>query len=480
MKYSSAVLLFLFITYNIFAQTITFERNYNFSPYLNSAATEVIQLEDSGYVFTGLLYNSNNETSFFNIIRTDNEGNPIWTKNYFGADADLFYKYSILETYNGNFLIGACSNKFGTGNNIDGYVLSLNSNGDSLWGKTYGETGEEKIFSMVNSQDSGFLFTGYTENIGNGSWDVFLVKTLSNGDTIYTKSIGGSAADWALNISETHDNNYIVIGGTYSYGKGNSDIYLIKFDPAGDTIFTKTYGGVGWELGHVVRETKDNGFIICGTSSDTGTLSGAQIYILKTDSLGVEKWELKIQDAFDDLVYSITETEDGSFVLSGTITTDTYNKISLIKISISGQIIWNKEFNSPDVNYVSYHVISTLDGGFALTGYSEKLSSGEVNSLLIKTDSNGNITFIIEEIKEEQQLFNFPNPFKTSTIIQLKKPIMNGMVEIYNKQGQTVDALSYLNGNVITLKKGNLSSGLYFYRVTSMGEFIGVGKLIIE
>ncbi len=120
---------------------------------------------------------------------------------------------------------------------------------------------------------------------GVGSGDVYLVKTDSLGDTLWTKTYGGNYPDYGLSVIRTPDGGYIITGATLSYGAGSWDVYLLKIDSLGNTLWTKTYGGGEGDEGWFLSPTSDGGFIITGYTESYGA-GHADVYLIKTDSLG--------------------------------------------------------------------------------------------------------------------------------------------------------------------------------------------------
>jgi hypothetical protein len=117
-----------------------------------------------------------------------------------------------------------------------------------------------------------------------GEPNIFIMKTDPLGDSLWTKTYGGVGFDNGSMIIETSGNCLVVVGSTDSYGAGAFDLYLIKTDSVGNVLWTKTYGGSGNDFGNCVQETSDGGFIVCGYTGSFGT--GADAYLIKTDSLG--------------------------------------------------------------------------------------------------------------------------------------------------------------------------------------------------
>ncbi len=126
---------------------------------------------------------------------------------------------------------------------------------------------------------------GRTSSFGAGVWDVYLIKTDFLGDTLWSRTYGGSSNDYGRSVQQTTDGGYIVTGGTYSFGAGGGDVYLIKTDSLGDTLWSRTYGGSSGHDGYSVQQTRDGGYIVAGYTESFGA-GGYDVMLTKLDSLG--------------------------------------------------------------------------------------------------------------------------------------------------------------------------------------------------
>ncbi|MCK4505392.1 MAG: hypothetical protein KAW14_07240, partial [Candidatus Aegiribacteria sp.] len=89
-------------------------------------------------------------------------------------------------------------------------------------------------------------------------------------DVAWTNVIGSVSPDEGYSVRQTTDGGYIVTGVTLSYGAGSADVYLIKTDASGDTLWTETFGGVSIDWGESVNQTTDGGYIIAGSTKSYG------------------------------------------------------------------------------------------------------------------------------------------------------------------------------------------------------------------
>ncbi|MBN2466003.1 hypothetical protein JXD38_10325, partial [candidate division WOR-3 bacterium] len=108
------------------------------------------------------------------------------------------------------------------------------ASGDSLWTRTYGGTEVDEGFSVQQTADGGYIVAGATWSFGAGGFDVYLIKTGAQGDSLWTRTYGGTREDVGKEVRQTTDGGYIIAGRTYSFGGADEDVYLIKTDSLGN------------------------------------------------------------------------------------------------------------------------------------------------------------------------------------------------------------------------------------------------------
>ncbi|MCH8331282.1 MAG: hypothetical protein IH946_07855, partial [Bacteroidetes bacterium] len=219
------------------------------------------------------------------------------------------------------------------------------SNAQHLFEQALGGTNDEEGRSVVQTDDDGFLFLGSTESFGAGLNDIYLVRLDQLGDTIWTRTYGGTDDDLGHYISSTNDGGYIVTGSTSSFGAGSSDCYLLRLDSLGDTLWTRTYGySTLDDYGTSVQQTTDEGYII------TGNKGGGGVYLVKTDSLGDTLWTKTYGGTSTDEGHCVQQTTDGGYIITGY--TGSYGSGSydfyLIKTNFLGDSLWTKTFGGAE------------------------------------------------------------------------------------------------------------------------------------
>ncbi|NOY49414.1 MAG: hypothetical protein GXO88_02435 [Chlorobi bacterium] len=357
----------------------------------------VQQTTDGGYIITGS-YQFGNVSYDVYLIKTDSNGDTLWTKIIGGEGWEQ--GHSVQQTTDGGYIITGSTNSYGSGD-FDAYLIKTDSNGDTLWTKTFGGEYNDEGWSVQQTTDGGYIITGFINSYGSSGFDVFLIKTNDEGDTLWTKIFGGGGDDQGYSVQQTNDGGYIIAGNTNSFGFGNNDIYIIRTDSNGDSLWSQTFGGYGWEMGYSVQQTTDDGYIIIG-STNSYSSSDFDVYLIKTDNNGNLLWDKVYVDYFDDIGYSVQQTTDGGYIITGLNTQrtnyyDEYESINLIKTDSNGNTLWTKLLGGGD-NDVGYSLQQTTDGGYIITGYSQTfgIGNGDKDVCLIKTDENGIITFTTE------------------------------------------------------------------------------------
>lgn len=214
-------------------------------------------------------------------------------------------------------------------------------------------------------------------------------------NTLWTRTFGGTNIDVGYSVLQTRDSGYIIAGYTRSYGTiSGRNVWLVKTDPSGNHQWNNTFGGNADEEGYAVRQTTDGGYIIAGYTKSFGG-GGSDVYIIKTDTAGNRVWDRTFGGTQDDEAYDIQRTTDGGYIVAGA--TSSFGAGSrdawLIKVDSSGNERWRKTLGGLSSDGAR-SVQQTSDGGFILTGWTYSYGPGAVgNAWLVKTDTLGNIAW---------------------------------------------------------------------------------------
>jgi hypothetical protein len=454
----------------------------------------VQQTSDGGYIIVGMTVPFNENYPDVFLIKTDAGGDTLWTKTF--GDTLIDIGNFVQQTSDGGYIItgytkGVFSSWLGSFwiHSSKVWLIKTNSSGDTLWTKTLGTSPFNAGISVQQTLDGGYIVLADSGSFGgeeSGGY-TWLLKTDASGDTLWTKTFGECSAgvshnNFCSSIQQTTDGGF-VLAGYSDYPDGNEDIWIIKTDFLGDTLWTSSFGTTNRDYANCVQQTTDGGYILVGIK---GALNNsADIWLIKTDALGDTLWTRTFAGDYA-LGHSVQQTSDGGYILIGSTGYASFEHDDwLIKTDNLGNIQWTKTFGGSNEDLCT-SVQKTSDGGYVLTGRTSSYGAGGSDVWLIKTaaepshveNKNPNIIPVDYVLKQ-----NYPNPFNPSTTIEFNLPKSEYVeLKVYNILGKEVSTLvsNKLNqGNhTYTFDGKNLASGIYYYQLTA-GDFREVKKMIL-
>lgn len=444
----------------LLSATITFERTYG-----GVTGYEVACTSDYGYAIVGFyaLYRD-----IIYLVKTDSLGDTLWTslvsQPYVNKGS-----YSLKELSDGGFIAVGYRDSINDPIPADAYLVRFNSFGDTLWSKLYGGDSLDKGYWIEITPDSNFIIVGETKSYGVGNSDVLFMKTDTGGNVLWSRTYGGDSYDLGRCVKNMSDNGFIIVGSTYSFGAGFRDIYLIKTDSVGNPEWIKTYGGTNYEWGHDVEVTPDSGYIVVGQTNSFGAL-GQDVYFIKTDSLGDTLWTKTYGGADDDVGYSVAITSDGGYIIAGYTThyVGGDKDVWLIKTDSLGDILWTRTYGSVDDD-CAYSIKNTLDNGFIIAG---STSSGVY---LIKTDSLGNAGI------EEKEISDFAYQLPVLRIFpSLVTGSLNIKYAVYTQTEIELSLYDVTGSRIKVLKQEKVLPGYYQEKINVSNFSNGVYFIVLR
>lgn len=347
------------------------------------------ETSDDGFIGTGQHESSGAGSCDVYVYKVDGCGNPEWFRTYGGPGEDG--GKDIQQTSDGGYIITGLAH-LGQGD-YDMLLLKLDALGNIQWSKVYGAAGADYGLSVHQTSDGGYIMSGFMSGLGFGAEDVALIKTDANGNTQWMKVYGGAASDWGDYVEQTSDGGYKVVGYTTSFGAGGHDIYVLKVDASGGLQWAKTYGGAAGDAssawGISGKTTSDGGFMICANTASYG--AGSSDYMLiKTDNSGALLWAKTYGGAADEQPRFAIETRDRGFAAFGYTTSfgagdlDAY----LVKTDSMGNLQWSKAYGGTAYDKGSM-AREAPDGGFALSIVTASFGATYFDPMFMKTDSIG-------------------------------------------------------------------------------------------
>jgi hypothetical protein len=432
--------------------------------------------------------------------------------------------YDVKQTLDNGYIITGSTSSMGVGN-TDMYLLKLDSMGQIKFQSTFGNANNDIGKSVIQLIDSSYVIVGYTNSIGFGGYDIFLVKVDKYGSLVWQKTIGGTDWDFANSLQQTSDGGFIIAGSTYSYGYGNADGYVVKTDANGTITWSKTYGGANDDEFKSIIQTTDGGYALCGYTKSYGDING-DAWVFKLLTNGDSAWSKTYGGVKEDFTNKIIQVQNSNLVVAGgtrsiPTSTSTVEQTMLVKYDVvNGNQLYNyidpvgyeEYYNSiaegingsfvgcgrtknfvfgyqaiVDVygigfSYLNFYsfatgnndeffsVCKTRDKGFALVGSTQGTFPTLQDVMFLKIDSVGNYGNSITSLKnielKYQDLTVFPNPSTESININLSTEldINKSYFKIIDVNGNEVLSNNiYYHHSKIDISY--LSSGLYFFQL---------------
>ena len=314
----------------------------------------------------------------------------LWEKTYDFAGTDWGLKMDI--TNDDGYILVGFTTSFGRGEDV--WLVRTDSHGDTLWTRAYGGTADDRGIYVTATSDSGFLIVGHTESFGASGEDVYIIKTDAYGAPVWTRRFGGSADDIGYGGVETAS-GYVVVAMSKSYGGADDDIWALWLTEAGDTTYTRIYGGDNDDDHPVIQKTyPDSGFIILARTDCWG--SGYDAWLVKTDAYGDTLWTHAYGGANYEHPHGVQQTFDGGYIIVSD--TESYSSgsrdIWLVKTDSLGDTLWTRSYGGGSEDLGTW-VEQTSDSGYIVTGITVSFGPGGRDAWLLKTDANGDTTWTL-------------------------------------------------------------------------------------
>lgn len=264
---------------------------------------------------------------------------------------------------------------------------------DTIYQFTFGGIQNDVCNQIKATPDGGFVMIGTTNSFGAGATDFYAIKVDSNFKYQWSSTYGGGMSDEGFSVTPTLDKGYAFVGFTDSYGAGGYDVLLVKTDSTGKEQWQQTYGGTDWDFGYSVQQTKDSGYVICGLTYSGPAING-DVFIVKTDKKGDTLWTRTVGDSGYDVGKSVYVDQDSVYYVTGSTTSfgcaDT--NIYFIKINNNGLIEKDTTYGGIKHTVIGNSIEKQNLGGFIISGYSNiSGNAGRMNPFFIMMDDSANI-----------------------------------------------------------------------------------------
>lgn len=526
-------LLAVFASFIATAQEVLWEKSYGGKH--AELLLDAIPTPDYGFILAGSsISNKNGKKTDKNkgdfdywVWKMNDKGDLDWQKSFGGTGLDLLQ--SIKLTSDGGFILAGTSaspspskgeerdtdKKDACKGGSDFWIIKLDAKGNEIWQKTIGGNGQEKLQSVSQTADGGYILGGSSSSDAmendaygkkedsRGGLDYWIVKLDKNGTIAWQKTIGGIYSDELKSVIPTKD-GYLLGGYSNSPTSGDKlqdnigigDYWIVKVDLTGNLVWQKTIGGDQDDNLYTLIPTKDGGFIAGGNSNSGATHSktkenekGTDFWVVKFENDGNILWQQTYNFGKTDVLNSIIENPDGTLLIGGyaqseasrasasgnlvaealeaTKATDKegINDYIALKISDMGEVLWTKTIGSKGDEILN-KLFETRDGGYLLAGTSNGGNSRDKNSAI------GGSDFWVVKLKDltkpekaKTTIEALPNPVENFTNIIVNFDYSNGTASLFDLNGRLLQEQKISGSHTIPFQLGNLPSGVYIVNI---------------
>ena len=316
-------------------------------------AQSVIQTSDGGYAVLGYTNSTDGDltekalnVNDYWLLKLDAEGNLQWDRTYGGSKDDR--GQSVIQTTDGGYaIVGYAMSDDGDGSNNEGFhdnwILRLDASGSILWEKSFGFSGHDHSYDVVQTSDGGFFFSGFLDvtssgGAGNNGKSPYLTRhgvgefwgtrLDANGDLIWRRYFGGTNNDRSFGVVNAHDGGYVLAGASesddfdISNPKGSYDFWVVKVNKNGEFEWESSFGGTGIDQAQDILATSDGGYVITGNTFSTDTQvtknnGQSDVWLIKIDDSGQLLWQKSFGGSAFDAAHSVRPTLDGGLLVCG-------------------------------------------------------------------------------------------------------------------------------------------------------------------
>ena len=457
------------------------------------------------------------------VWKMDEKGTPEWQKSFGGNGVDVLQSVKLAN--DGGFILAGTSSSSISGDKKeackgqeDFWIIKLDAKGNEIWQRTIGGSGQEKLLSIAQTKDGGYILggtsssntsepdeKGVTDKFGKsqdsrGSLDYWVVKLDIKGEIKWQKTLGGQYVDELKSIEQTNDKGYILGGYSNSPISGDktqenfglNDYWIVKLDEDGNELWQHTLGGDQDDTLFALTQTNDGGYIAGGNSNSGATNSksksnkiGTDFWVLKLGKSGAIEWQETYNHGEKDVLTSIVENTDGTFLIGGYAQSESVQKSAnsiqksvakkadkegindyiALKIKATGEEIWTQTVGSKG-DEILKKLFETRDGGYILAGTSIGNASRDKNTAI-----GGSDFWVVKlrdnekKIEEKVKIEAIPNPAISFTNVIVTYEYLKGTATLFDLSGRSMQTIKLTGEKTIPVDLSNIPQGIYLIEI---------------
>lgn len=341
------------------------------------AAYSIKQTLDRKYIITGSTQSFTNGDDDLYLALLDTNGALLWSKTF--GNSGIEAGYCVRQTSDSGFIVAGISSSFGAGS-MDFYLVRTDKNGDTLWTQTYGGTDFDYGFTVEQSIDGGFILAGQESSTNGGIANAWVLKVDPLGDTIWTQKHPLGAWTGSIGIHQRADSSMVIFGDYANNvtGPGDYDLFWMELDSMGDILSTVMMDDtLSHNYATALHPVFNSGYILISENENLNNFNVGSDVILLNANLDTA-WTRNFSDQVN--LRDVTQTSDSGFICTGSVydLTSNTNQLIIIKLSKDGDSLWTKYYDGI-FSAAGFSIDHTSDNCIVVCG-------STIDSLGIQTD----------------------------------------------------------------------------------------------
>ncbi len=432
----------------------------------NDFCYDLHQAYDFGYLLAGKSVHPQRGDLDFYAVRTNSDGSQRWERRI-GGEFDEWC-HSVEYIPHEGWALAGFTESFGSGIRA-GYIVRLDTQGDTLWTRAYGNDLREEFRAITATSDGGFIAVGTTNSPSEGAYyETYVVRIDADGEPLWTNTF--TQDSYASDVKQTSDGGFVLGCGGYN------GVVVIKLNADGDLSYFRSFAGnYSQDIGGI--DILPSGeFIFGGHAYNYGANPGGDMYCLKLNSTnGDTVWSRARGGTEPDYCYDVLySVNDDTYVLAGLTTSYGYTQgvPYLLAYSNNGNVAWVGSYEFADPTECRALVQgSDLRYAMGCTQYGEDdydmiLMVLDPDPLTVGEQTDADLPAVFELSRA------YPNPFNSSTRVSLSLPAAGTVkLTMYNVLGHAVSAVAsgtYSAGrHHFTISADQLPSGVYYIQAAT-------------
>lgn len=286
----------------------------------------------------------------------------------------------------GSFIVGASR---GVGPYHDAWAMRANRSGETIWRRSFGGRMADQFFGVVGARDGGMVAVGHTRSSGAGQSDLWVVRLDAQGRTLWTQTFGGPENDRARAVTRTRDGSFVVVGFTASFGAGDRDLWAVKVNDAGRLVWARTFGGPKADYGFDVTALADGGVAIVGHEW-TDAKRGRDFLVMRLDADGRPVWRRRLDRSPFDAGTAIAQGADGLFTVVGATRGASAfdDDVWTVRLDGAGVVLWDRVIGGPKPD-TPFAVTPLGSGDVAIAAITWSWGAGAGDAWLLRLGPRG-------------------------------------------------------------------------------------------